>query len=68
MSASVLDRLIYLEKVMTSLKEKLGIQLRKRFNIILTCYDYAGSKLVVMKTVCQTELKIISGIGRNLTT
>lgn len=53
---------------MTSLKEKLGFQLRKRFNIILTCYDYAESKLVVMKTVCQTELKIISGIGRNLAT
>lgn len=68
MSTSVLDRLIYLEKVMTSLKEKLGLQLRKRFNIILTCYDYAKSKLVVMKTVCQTELKIISGIGRNLAT
>lgn len=68
MSTSVLDRLIYLEKVMTSLKEKPGLQLRKGFNIILTCYDYAESKLLVMKTVCHTELKIISGIGRNLTT
>lgn len=68
MSTSVLDRLIYLEKVMTSLKEMLGLQLRKGFSIILTCYDYAESKLVVMKTVCQTELNIISGIGRNLTT
>lgn len=53
---------------MTSLKEKLGLQLRKRFNLILTCYDYAGSKHVVMKTVCQTELKILFGMGRNLTT
>lgn len=55
---------------MTSLKERLGCQLRIWFNIILTCYDYVGSnlQLVVMKTVCRTELKIISGTGRNFTT
>lgn len=55
---------------MTQLKEGLGLLLRVMFNVILTCYHYAGSnflQLVILKIVCRKELMIISDKGRNLT-
>lgn len=57
-------------KVMTQLKEGLGLQLRVMLDVILTCYNYAGSnflQLIILKIVCQKELMIISDKEKNFT-
>lgn len=70
MPTFILGQFRYLAKVVTQLKEGLGLLLRVMFNVILTCYHYAGSnflQLVILKIVCRKELMIISDKGRNLT-